>query len=171
MPSVARRRGSGAVSARQEASSDSANALDAIWGALNIARDNKALVLATGGLIVNINQLASDLCERSDQDLVGRCVITELFENAPVRLSAGASGRWETGLKTASGLRIPVEVRYERLGTGGQQLEVYAIRDLRERLGNAARIESFNLRPRSSMSCSRRRSKGCANGTSSSTPR
>src|SRR5262249_33095774 len=106
----------------------------------------KALVLATDGLIVHINQLASDLCGRAEQDLVGRCVVSELFAAVPAGLSTQMSQRWETEVKAVSGLRVPVEVTYERLGAGRQQLEVYAIRALRERLGNAARIESFNLR-------------------------
>ena len=54
--------------------------------------------------------------------------------------------RWETDLKVASGLRIPVEVTYQPLRTDLHTLEVYAIRDLRERRGAVAQIESFNAR-------------------------
>jgi diguanylate cyclase (GGDEF)-like protein len=54
--------------------------------------------------------------------------------------------RWETELTTASGVRIPVEVTYEPLRTDLHELEVYAIRDLRERRGAAAQIEDFNAR-------------------------
>ena len=54
--------------------------------------------------------------------------------------------RWETELTTASGVRIPVEVTHEPLRTDLHELEVYAIRDLRERRGAAAQIEDFNAR-------------------------
>ena len=38
--------------------------LDAVWEALNIGRDNKALVVARDGTIIKANQLASQLCGR-----------------------------------------------------------------------------------------------------------
>ena len=39
--------------------------LRAIWGALNIARENKALIVTKGGIIINTNELAAQLCERT----------------------------------------------------------------------------------------------------------
>ena len=103
--------------------------LDAIWEALNIARDNKALVIARAGIILNINRLASQLCERSLDQLVGRRVATELFDG-PL---APAAERWETMLKTSSGNRIEVEVTRQSLDAQLPELEVYAMRDLRKR--------------------------------------
>ena len=103
--------------------------LDAIWEALNIARDNKALVIARAGIILNINRLTSQLCERSLDQLVGQTVATELFDG-PL---AQAAERWETMLKTSSGNHIEVEVTRQSLGAHLPGLEVYAIRDLRER--------------------------------------
>jgi PAS domain-containing protein len=134
----------GTAMGRRAALADDRDLLHAIWQALNIARDNKALVVARDGVIININQLASQLCGCSGQELIGRRVITELFEGP--RYPAAASERWETELTAASGARIPVEVTREPLGTRLQELEVYAIRDLRERRGTAAQIEEFNLR-------------------------
>jgi diguanylate cyclase (GGDEF)-like protein len=103
--------------------------LDTIWDALNIARDNKALVLARAGIILNVNRLASQLCERSLDQLVGRRVAIELFDG-PL---APAAERWETTLMTSWGNRIEVEVTRHSLGAHLPELEVYAIRDLRER--------------------------------------
>jgi diguanylate cyclase (GGDEF)-like protein len=128
------------------ASANNEELLAAIWAALNIARDYKALVVAKDGAIININQLAAQLCERTAEELVGRCAIAELFEGQQAPQLAGTIERWETELKAASGTRIPVEVTYERLSTDLQELEVYAIRDLRERRGTAAQLEQFNTR-------------------------
>src|SRR6185295_4963000 len=83
---------------------------DLIWDALNVARDNKGLVATRDGVIVNLNEQASDLCGRSRDELAGRS-IAEL-------LDAGT-------LKTAAGPSIPVEVTRHRVA----DLEVYAIRD------------------------------------------
>ena len=58
--------------------------LGAIWKALNIARDNKALVIARAGTIININSLVSQLCGRSLDQLVGGKVTTELFDGPSV---------------------------------------------------------------------------------------
>ena len=69
-----------------------------------------------------------------------------LFESPQSPHPAATTERWEAMLKTASGARIPVEVTYEALGTDLEDLEVYAIRDLRERLGTAAELEHFSLR-------------------------
>jgi len=81
--------------------------LGAIWQALNIARDNKGLVIARAGTIININSLVSQLCGRSFDQLVGGKVTTELFDSPPV----AAAERWETALRTSSGNRIAVEVK------------------------------------------------------------
>ena len=131
---------------RQRADRD-AGLLRAVWAALNIARDNKALIIAKGGVIIKTNELASQLCERTCEELVGYS-ITEFLEGSQASHADALIQRWETELKAASGLSIPVEVTYQPLRTDQQVLEVYAIRDLRERRGAAAQIESFNARLR-----------------------
>ena len=120
----------GVTAAKTNASAQRNQAvLDAIWEALNIARDNKALVIARAGTIINVNRLVSQLCERSLDQLVGRRIATELFDGP----SAPAAERWEAMLKTSSGSRIGVEVIRQSLDAHLPELEVYAIRDLRER--------------------------------------
>lgn len=117
----------------------------AIWDALNIARENKALFVAKGGAIVNVNELAAQLCDRTPEELLGGCFISQFLQRQTSQ-PAATMRRWETELTTASGVRIPVEVTYEPLRTDLHELEVYAIRDLRERRGAAAQIEDFNAR-------------------------
>jgi diguanylate cyclase (GGDEF)-like protein len=107
--------------------------LDAIWEALNVARDNKALVVARQGAIININARASQLCGRSRDELIGKSVFPELFEGPPELHPAPSIQRWETALKTASGNPIAVEVTRQPLGTRLHAIEAYALRDLRER--------------------------------------
>src|SRR5262252_36208 len=99
MPGIAKRRRPEVVGDKRRTPSAGKNGLDAIWAALNIARDNKALVLASGGFVVHVNQLASDLCGRAAQDLVGRCVVSELFAAVPAGLSTQTAQRWETEVK------------------------------------------------------------------------
>ena len=48
--------------------------LEAVWEALNVARDNKALAIVRQGTIANINSLAAQLCERSSCELIGKRV-------------------------------------------------------------------------------------------------
>jgi hypothetical protein len=97
--------------------------LDAIWEALNIARDNKALVVAKGGTIININHLASELCGCSLQELVGKSVVSELFQELPTRLSGTPVERWETTLKVERKAPIPVEIIRQPFGTRLQGTE------------------------------------------------
>ena len=54
-----------------EGASAELNRLDALWEGLNVARDNKALVLARDGTIINLNQLAADLSGRRLHDMLG----------------------------------------------------------------------------------------------------
>ena len=118
----------------------------AIWDALNIARENKALLVAKDGAIVNVNELAAQLCDRTPEELLDGCSISQFLQCSQPRQPAATMRRWETELTTASGVRIPVEVTYEPLRTDLHELEVYAIRDLRERRGAAAQIQDFNAR-------------------------
>jgi diguanylate cyclase (GGDEF)-like protein len=131
---------------RRKAADDEESVPQAIWDALNIARENKALFVARDGLIIKANELAAQLCERTPQELAGGCSITQFLESSQTRHPGALAQRWETDLKAASGLRIPVEVTCQPLRTDLHALEVYAIRDLRERRGAVAQIESFNAR-------------------------
>ena len=62
--------------------------LDVVWEALNVARDNKALLLARQGTIVNLNALAAELCGRNPFTRKRRC-ITDLLEDAPPSWQSG----------------------------------------------------------------------------------
>ena len=137
----------GAIGRGRKSSEIDENLPQAIWDALNIARENKALFVAKGGAIVNVNELAAQLCDRTPEELLGGCFISQFLPCSQTRQPAATMRRWETELTTASGVRIPVEVTYEPLRTDDlHELEVYAIRDLRERRGAAAQIEDFNAR-------------------------
>jgi diguanylate cyclase (GGDEF)-like protein len=131
---------------RRKAADNAEDLPQAIWDALNIARENKALFVAKGGLIIKANELAAQLCERTPQELAVGCSITQFLERSQTPHPGAPAQRWETDLKAASGLRIPVEVTCQPLRTDLHALEVYAIRDLRERRGAVAQIESFNAR-------------------------
>jgi len=104
--------------------------LDAAIEALNVARDNKAIVVARSGVIIDINPQALRLCGRDREDMLGRLVSLELFSSAPARGSSGQ--RWETRLKTKGGT-FAIEVQHQALGSRLSDVEVFAIRDLRER--------------------------------------
>ena len=83
--------------------------LDPIWQALNIGRDNKGLLLAQAGRIINVNPLLLQLCGRTLSELVGREVASELF--APSLIAS----RWESLLKTAVGEPIAIEITRQSL--------------------------------------------------------
>src|SRR5437868_5559697 len=88
--------------------------LRAIWDALNVARENKALIVAKGGVIINTNELAAQLCEVTCEELAGNS-ITQFLEQPQTPHPSAPTQRWETELKAASGVRIPVEVTYRPL--------------------------------------------------------
>jgi diguanylate cyclase (GGDEF)-like protein/PAS domain S-box-containing protein len=100
---------------------------------LNVARDNKALVVTADGVIIDINRLALQLCGRSRAELIGKSATDALFQGTPAEHCRPQIQRWETVLETASGTRIAVEVVRQPLGTSLHGVLVYAIRDLRER--------------------------------------
>ena len=112
--------------------------LDTVWEGLNIARDNKALVIVKQGAIININQLAAELFGCSLAELKGMNV-AEFVVGAHTQRSAGK--RWETTLKRPSGRPIPVEVMRQPLSARLSSVEVYAIRDLRERRQTAEQLQ------------------------------
>jgi diguanylate cyclase (GGDEF)-like protein/PAS domain S-box-containing protein len=113
--------------------------LGAVWEAVNVGRDNKALAIVRDGTICNINALAAQLCERPSCELIGKRVV-DLLEGAPPPRSR-ANERWETALRTASGHAIAVEVTRQALGTRLQDFAVYAIRDLRRRQAAAEQLQ------------------------------
>ena len=102
--------------------------LDTIWAALNIARDNKALVMALRGVIINANRLVEELCGQSASDLRGASIGDLLGRQVIERSRAG---RWETIINGRDHLPIPVEVTRGSLENPLANLEVYALRDLR----------------------------------------
>jgi diguanylate cyclase (GGDEF)-like protein len=108
--------------------------LDLVWDSLGIARDNKALVLVGDGTILRINAIALQLCGRPEAQLLGKNVVTCLFEDMPPR-TASLVHRWETALKTVD-RPVPVEVVREPVARL-QGVVVYAVRDLRGRLETA----------------------------------
>ena len=105
--------------------------VNGIWDALNIARDNKALLLANSGFITNANPLACDLLGQSCDWLSGQKT-AQLFEELPAEPPKAIAERWETTLRAAD-RPIPVEVTRQTLSTRHPEIEVYAIRDLRDR--------------------------------------
>jgi len=136
---LARHAGSPTGNAMRTAPTLDHQLLEAVWEALNIARDNKALVLARHGTVININQLAAELCGRPCGELMGRSVADFLAGALPE--PSGSIDRWETVLKTASGDPVAVEVTRQPLSARVRSIEVYAIRDLRERRATAEQLE------------------------------
>src|SRR5436190_2266385 len=112
--------------------------LDTVWEGLNIARDKKALVMVTHGTIININQIAAELFDRSLGEPRGK-KIAEFMADAQIQRSTHQ--RWETTLKRAVGRPIPVEVTRQPLTARLNSVEVYAIRDLRERRQTAEQLQ------------------------------
>jgi diguanylate cyclase (GGDEF)-like protein len=120
------------ASARR-ASTRECELLAAAWEALNVGRDNKALVIAKADTLLDANQLALHLCGHALADIVGKSITPELLENVPSPRGDFPKQRWETLLSRACGNPIAVEVVREPLGTRLHGVDVYAIRDLRER--------------------------------------
>ncbi len=125
--------------ARRTPAGDEPALLAAVWEALNIARDNKALVLARQGSIISINRRAAELCGHAGNELVGLSVTDVLADVLPER--SGALDRWPTALRTASGDLVAVEVTRQTLSPPLQSVDVFALRDLRERRAAAAQLE------------------------------
>jgi diguanylate cyclase (GGDEF)-like protein len=123
---------------------DDHHLLVAVWEALNVARDNKALIVTRDDTIINLNRLACQLCERTPRRLIGKKLSRELPSLLPPRPQD--IERWETLLQTASGSQIAVEVTRQPVACRLKGIVVYAIRDLRERQQAAAQRENFNTR-------------------------
>jgi diguanylate cyclase (GGDEF)-like protein len=115
----------------QQTLPDRPELLEVAIGALNVARDNKALVVVRAGAIIDINQRALDLCGFLPDDLLGQSVMSKLFTGSSPPTST--TERWDALLKTQSGETIAIDVVRQPLGAKLPEIEVYAIRDLRER--------------------------------------
>jgi len=135
---VDRLRNTASGGARWKPSPDQETLLETALEALNVARDNKALVVVRNGIIIDINERALHLCERKRKDLLGRDVHLALFETPP-------HDRWQTTLKSASGATT-IEVVRQPLGQRFQDVVVFAIRDLVERQKLVAQLEHQNMR-------------------------
>ena len=114
----------------QQTLPDRPELLEVALSALNVARDT-ALVVVRAGAIIDINQRALDLCGFLPDDLLGQSVMSKLFTGSSPPTPTTA--RWDTLLKTQSGETIAIDVVRQPLGAKLPEIEVYAIRDLRER--------------------------------------
>jgi diguanylate cyclase (GGDEF)-like protein len=94
--------------------------------------------MVTHGTIININQIAAELFDRSLGEPRGKN-IAEFMADAQIQRSTHQ--RWETTLKRAVGRPIPVEVTRQPLTARLNSVEVYAIRDLRERRQTAEQLQ------------------------------
>ncbi len=117
---------------RRQTLPDRAELLEVALEALQVARDNRALVVVRAGTIIDINQHALDLCGFLPVDLLGQSVMSKLFTDPPPPTPALTAAHWDTLLKTRSGETIAIDVLRQPLGAKLSEIEVYAIRDLRE---------------------------------------
>jgi diguanylate cyclase (GGDEF)-like protein len=108
---------------------------------LHVARDSKSIVVTRDGLIVAANQQALKLSSTGLEELLGKPTSTLLVYEA----AQPGHQSWETKLKSATE-PIPVEVVREKLGSTFPGIDVYAIRDLRQRQKLVAQLEQQNFR-------------------------
>jgi diguanylate cyclase (GGDEF)-like protein/PAS domain S-box-containing protein len=111
-----------------------ADLLDVVWDALNIARDNKALLLSKRDTIANANALAAELTGRSVSSLIGRSLSELIHVKADTDI-------WEATINRSASSEIQVEVTRRPLRPPFAHFDVYAIRDLRERRATAEQLE------------------------------
>ena len=112
--------------------------LPVVWETLNIARENKALLLARQGTIVNANDICAELLGRQTSKLIGSRLADFVGEGA--RQETGEH-RWETAVTGSRRRPIPVEITRRTLSPPLADLDVYAIRDLRKRRATAKTLE------------------------------
>ncbi len=115
--------------------------LAAAMQGLRVARDSKSIVVTRDGLIVAANQQALKLSGTGLEELLGKPTSTLLVYEA----AQSGHQSWETKLKSATE-PIPVEVVREKLGSTFPGIDVYAIRDLRQRQKLVAQLEQQNFR-------------------------
>jgi diguanylate cyclase (GGDEF)-like protein/PAS domain S-box-containing protein len=100
---------------------------------------SEGIVIATDGVMINVNRRICELSGQRAEDLIGKRVAGGLFEEVVVAPRTGAR-TVEATLRSANGTGIPVEVVCQPFRTGVRGNEVYAIRDLTERHRNEAKI-------------------------------
>ena len=125
----------GAIGRGRKSSEIDESLPQAIWDALNIARENKALFVAKGGAIVNVNELAAQLCDRTPEELLGGCFISQFLQCSQTRQPAATMRRWRTdsgrsnpratayGSARARGLRNPGFARTTRGGGANRRFQ------------------------------------------------
>jgi diguanylate cyclase (GGDEF)-like protein/PAS domain S-box-containing protein len=115
----------------------SQNSIDRIRELVNAA--SEGIVIAADGIVINVNRRVSELCGQPADDLIGKRVGGELFEEIVFAPRTG-SRTVEATLKTVDGKAVSVEVVCQPFHSGVRGNEVYAIRDLTERHRNEAKI-------------------------------
>jgi hypothetical protein len=111
--------------------------LETAWRALNIGRDAKGIVMAKAGVVLRANRLFWRLLRCSAASLEGKSVFGDLLARPRGKDLRKTSTRWTTVVVASAGTRIPVEITRERLNIASDAIEVYAIRDLRPKRGEA----------------------------------
>jgi PAS domain-containing protein len=111
--------------------------LETAWLALNIGRDAKGIVMAKAGAVLRVNRLFCRLLRCSAASLEGKSVFGDLLARPRGKDLRKTTTRWTTVVVASAGTRIPVEITRERLNIKSDAIEVYAIRDLRPKRGEA----------------------------------
>jgi diguanylate cyclase (GGDEF)-like protein/PAS domain S-box-containing protein len=101
---------------------------------------SEGIVIAEDGVIVNVNRRVCELSGRSAEDLVGLRIVGDLLDDHARRPPKDGLITAETSLKAAGGLHIPVEIVCQPFRAKLRGNEVYAVRDLTERLQNERQI-------------------------------
>ena len=98
------------------------------------------MVVATDGVIENVNRWISERCGRSSTELIGQNVVGGLLEGIPKLSELTGTPPMEAMLRVADGTLIPIEVVGQPVRSSLQGNEVYTIRDLTERRRSDAQI-------------------------------
>ncbi len=122
---------------RLERTEDEAALLEAAWRTLNVGRDAKGILMARGGVVLKANALLCRLLECSAASLEGKSVFGDVLARPRGKDLRKAKTRWMTVMVAAAGTRLPVEITRERLHVTNEVIEIYAIRDLRPKRGEA----------------------------------
>lgn len=99
----------------------------------------EGVIVARDGVVQNINRRVSELTGYAADDLLGKRIWPDLFKGTAPQVGSGLENQ-ETSLKTRDGKEVPVEIVYRPYNSDRQANEVYAIRDLRERIKAEERI-------------------------------
>jgi diguanylate cyclase (GGDEF)-like protein/PAS domain S-box-containing protein len=110
--------------------------LETALEALNVGRDNKALLVTREERIIDVNQLTSRLLGQKSQDLIGQ-EISALLGRDKAPAHGLEPQRWETALMRGTGDLVDLEVIRQPLASRLPGIDVYAIRELADRRGFA----------------------------------